>query len=251
MGGGARQADRRQTQPTFPHSVPAPVPWKEGEFRGSAGSAVCEVGLRARHQNASPVPGRLELPQRGRLQPLGGSRERVAPGPRRSRARWQRPGWAARRRRPPPPGAAAGAAAGAALGSHGWRQVPESRAGSPQSQADGGGGGGSGGFSSPPSFPSLRSPALPPSPTGEREPGEREPGERSHLCSGRTAGVLSGPRRLGRSVRPRLPERLNLSAHGRSLQPRLRSVPHLELGFLLPGAPTPTPRAHRYFGFRA
>lgn len=80
MGGGAGQADRRQTQPAFPHLVPAPVPWKEDEFRGSAGSAVCEVGLRARHQNASPVPGRMGLPQRGRLQPLGGSRE-SSPGP--------------------------------------------------------------------------------------------------------------------------------------------------------------------------
>ena len=47
VGGGAGQADRRQTQPAFPHLVPAPVPWKEDEFRGSAGSAVCEVGLRS------------------------------------------------------------------------------------------------------------------------------------------------------------------------------------------------------------
>lgn len=40
---GRRTAD---TQTALPDPVPAPVPWKEGEFRGSAGSAVCEVGLR-------------------------------------------------------------------------------------------------------------------------------------------------------------------------------------------------------------
>lgn len=51
------------------------------------------------------------------------------------------------------------------------------------------------------------------------------------------------PRRLGCSVRPRLPGRPNLSsAHGRSPQPRLLSVPRLELGFPLPGAPTSAPR---------
>lgn len=61
-----------------------------------------------------------------------------------------RPSRAARRRRLP----RAGAVAGAALGSHGRRQVPEPRAGSPQSRVDGGG---SGGASRPPlPIPSVR-----------------------------------------------------------------------------------------------
>lgn len=79
VGGGAGQADRRHPAGP-PQPSPRPGPLKEGEFRGSAGSAVCEVGLRARDQNASPVPGRMGLHQRGRLQPLGGSRE-SSPGP--------------------------------------------------------------------------------------------------------------------------------------------------------------------------
>lgn len=79
VGGGAGQADRRHPDGP-PRPSPRPGPLEGGRVSGVSSLSCLRGGAPGRHQNASPVPGRLGLHQRGRLQPLGGSRE-SSPGP--------------------------------------------------------------------------------------------------------------------------------------------------------------------------
>uniref|UniRef100_A0A8C0NZ52 PDZ and LIM domain protein 2 n=1 Tax=Canis lupus familiaris TaxID=9615 RepID=A0A8C0NZ52_CANLF len=126
-----------QTDPAGP-ARPAAGCWGEAPGRRVGAAGLGELGGRQ--------PRASQGTWRGRPRPLPARRGGA-------RARW-----------PPGPGCAEEAAAGAAPGSHGRRQVPEPRAGSPQSRAA------AAAAPHPSSFPALPSRARPPSPTGEREP---------------------------------------------------------------------------------
>ncbi|KAK2093806.1 hypothetical protein P7K49_027544 [Saguinus oedipus] len=136
VGGGARQTADAPSQPTLPET------WGCGARERGCPLGRLQSGARGRRWTCSSLLravgvvralrggcGRHREDGRSLEGALGTARPILATGSGQVAA----PGLAARRRRLPWPGAAAGAAPG----SHGRRQVPESRAGSPQSRADG------------------------------------------------------------------------------------------------------------------